>query len=83
MKAKIEAAFVEQFKPFDLVITFESKLEAQAFWHRMNIPFRDVRKSTSNMRNQSCVMSLSKEGDKDEAWEGLNEYMTKNNLKTD
>ena len=29
MKAKIEAAFVEQFKPFDLVITFESADEAR------------------------------------------------------
>ena len=28
MKAKIEAAFVEQFEPFDLVITFESADEA-------------------------------------------------------
>ena len=28
MKAKIETAFVEQFEPFDLVITFESADEA-------------------------------------------------------
>ena len=29
MKAKIETAFVEQFEPFDLVITFESADEAR------------------------------------------------------
>ena len=30
MKAKIEAAFVKEFKPFDLVITFESADEAMS-----------------------------------------------------
>lgn len=73
MKAEIKNE--QNFTPFTLEITFESKEEAREFWHRLNIAWGNVEKYLdAECDNPKCITDYR-------AFNELDSYMERNNLK--
>lgn len=68
----------EQFKPVKMGITFETKNEMRALWHRLNIGNSCVEENTDkNMVDFPDGLNLW------ELFNKLDDYMDANNLKKD
>jgi len=57
MKVEIESKPVDTFQPFMIGIEIESKEEAQALWHRLNIVWQAVVDNChANMTGRDCSL---------------------------